>query len=239
MSFTPTITRYWQTPFAHGEVLPGEGRFSLTINADLGEDRRVTVLTTSDGTVRAAVTPALAERAGLATGTFSASSFRARLAETGITVHDPDNLFYFPESEHAALQREAAADGVRRLTASDGAAFAAFEAAAPEADRDDAFVELDHWAVVGAFAAGRLVSAASAYPWRDAPVADIGVLTVPDSRGRGHARAVVRALSAYALGEGYEPQYRCQLDNVASAATARRAGLTLFGTWEVVSPDSA
>ena len=103
---------------------------------------------------------------------------------------------------------------------------------------DDAYVELDHWAVFGSFDDGRLVCAASMYPWEDAPIADTGVLTLPSYRGKGHARKVVRAISRYACEQGYEPQYRCQTDNLASVALAKTAGLTLFGTWEVISPDS-
>jgi len=102
---------------------------------------------------------------------------------------------------------------------------------------DDAYVELDHWAVFGTFEQDRLVGAASAYPWQDAQIADVGVLTLAPFRGRGHARRVVREICKYVYGQGYEPQYRCQLDNLASAAVAKAAGLTLFGTWEVISPD--
>jgi predicted GNAT family acetyltransferase len=64
------------------------------------------------------------------------------------------------------------------------------------------------------------------------------VLTLPTHRARGHARTVVRALCQHAAQQGYEPQYRCQLDNHASLAVAKAAGLTHFGTWEVVSSDS-
>jgi hypothetical protein len=44
----------------------------------------------------------------------------------------------------------------------------------------------------------------------------------------------VRALSAAALQRGYEPQYRCQMDNVASAALAGSAGFERFGRWDVI-----
>lgn len=70
-------------------------------------------------------------------------------------------------------------------------------------------------------------------------IAETGVLTLPPFRGKGHARNVVRAISRYAYEQGFEPQYRCQLDNQASVALAKAAGLTLFGKWQVVSPDSA
>ncbi|WKG05761.1 hypothetical protein [Mycolicibacterium sp. HK-90] len=46
---------------------------------------------------------------------------------------------------------------------------------------------------------------------------------------------MVRALSQYAFGQGYEPQYLCQLDNHASVALANALGLRLFGRWEAVA----
>ncbi|MBN9182793.1 MAG: hypothetical protein J0I66_07330, partial [Microbacterium sp.] len=49
-------------------------------------------------------------------------------------------------------------------------------------------------------------------------------------------RATVRAISAEAMRRGYEPQYRCQRENTASIALARRSGFTHFGEWEVVVP---
>lgn len=98
---------------------------------------------------------------------------------------------------------------------------------------------LDHWAVFGAFDEDRLVCAASMYPWEDAQIVDTGVLTLPPFRGKGHAHNVVRVISRYAYEQGFEPQYRCQLDNQASVALAKAAGLTLFGKWQLVSPDSA
>ncbi|WP_244590783.1 GNAT family N-acetyltransferase [Xenorhabdus hominickii] len=69
----------------------------------------------------------------------------------------------------------------------------------------------------------------------DAQIADTGVLTLESFRGKGHARKVVRAISKYAYIQGYEPQYRCQIDNFASSALARAAGLKLFGKWEIAS----
>ncbi|MFE0015325.1 GNAT family N-acetyltransferase [Mesorhizobium sp. NPDC059054] len=82
------------------------------------------------------------------------------------------------------------------------------------------------------------VRAASAYPWSGARLADIGVVTLVPFRGKGHARKAVGALSRHAFGQGYEPQYRCQTDNLASAALAEACGLTLFGKSQYVSPDS-
>ncbi|MFE7039643.1 GNAT family N-acetyltransferase, partial [Streptomyces atratus] len=96
-------------------------------------------------------------------------------------------------------------DGIRQPTAQDEEVFAAFQASASEQDMDDAYVELAHRAVSGAFEDERLVRAASMYPWDDSTVADLGVLTLPSFRGQGHARRVVRAICRHAAGQGHEP----------------------------------
>ncbi|MER8087876.1 GNAT family N-acetyltransferase [Streptomyces sp. NPDC058316] len=107
------------------------------------------------------------------------------------------------------------APSIRPLSEADARAFMQFEAAASEQDLDDASVELDHWAVYRVFEDGQLVRVARMYPWDDAPLADLGVLTLPPHRGKGHARRLVRAISRHALAREHELQYRCQLDNHA------------------------
>lgn len=242
--FSQMITDFWNAPFADGEVLHDDDVFLLATNPALEDDERVTVLETAGGKVLAALTPTLAAKAGLDRGQkLSEQVFHRRLDEAGIGLHGADYLFYFDESERAALAQERG-DAARRLSERDEAVFSAFEAAASEQDLDDAFVELDHWAVFGSFEQDRLVSAASAYPWRacgrnDTRLADIGVLTLAEFRGRGHARKAVRALATYAHEQGYHPQYRCQTDNTSSVALAKAAGLKLFGKWRTISPDCA
>jgi predicted GNAT family acetyltransferase len=53
----------------------------------------------------------------------------------------------------------------------------------------------------------------------------MGVLTLPEARGRGRARQLVHAMAVSARASGLQPQYRCQLDNTASIITAERSGL--------------
>lgn len=156
-----------------------------------------------------------------------------RLHRAGVPMHDPDRVHHLPLVAHPGIRAESPPSGVRRLTADDAGLFAAFVAEAPEDDLDDAFVELDHWLVAGAVRDGRLVSVASMYPWRGTRLADLGVITLPAFRGRGIGRATVRAISAWALEAGYEPQYRCQLDNEASLALARASGFAPLGDWRV------
>lgn len=237
--FEQRIIDFWDArlAIANAPVAPnGAGAFSVAINPELSAHWQVILLDSLDGIVRAAVTPAVADKIDLRrTAELSESSFRRLLNETGIALHDADCLFYFGESAKRVLLNEQDDRRVRRLTAADGVLFESFQTSASEQDLDDAFVELDHWAVFGSFEGDRLVSVASMYPWGGGAMADIGVLTLPDFRGRGHARAVVRASSRFAFAHDYTPQYRCQVDNHGSLAVAGSAGLTMFGKWEVAT----
>jgi GNAT superfamily N-acetyltransferase len=237
---SPAVAEMWRASFLGGHVLLSNDRFVVASNPDLPDDRRVMMLETADGRLNAVLTPAVASRLGLASWRdLTESIFRKHLADAGITLHGADYLFYFADADKHALLHDDLSSGARQLTEHDGAVFEEFRAAASDEDLDAAYVELDHWAAFGAFEQGNLVCAASAYPWGRAPIADIGVLTLPPFRGRGHGRSVVRSISRYACVQGYEPQYRCQLDNQASVSLAGAAGLSLFGKWEVVSPDAA
>lgn len=237
--FSQTVIDFWRTHFETGDILYHDDTFTVVINPDLSEDSRVMVLATTDGKVKAVLTPATADKADLTQqGELSEAIFRQKLNEAGVTLHGADYLFYFTETDKNALLQETVGGDLRQLTEQDDDVFTEFQAAASEQDLDDAYVELDHWAVFGSFEHNRLVSATSMYPWDDSKIADIGVLTLTDYRGKGHAHRVVRCISKYAYNQGHEPQYRCQLDNYASTSLAKAAGLTLFGKWEVVSPDS-
>lgn len=198
------------------------------------------VLEMVDGQTRAVLVPGLAEPLRLQLhGELSVPVFREALLDAGLTFHGPDYLFYFSRVDKDRLLHEPIDGHVRRLTEADGSAFAEFQSSASEDDLDAAYVELDHWAVFGAFEQDRLVCAASMYPWEKSHLADLGILTLPDFRGRGYGRRVLRAICANAVEQGYEPQYRCQLDNLASKALAEASGLTLFGTWDVASSESS
>jgi GNAT superfamily N-acetyltransferase len=238
LEFPRTITEYWDGLFACGEVIQADQDLTITINPSLSPQRRVMLLRQADGMTRAALTPQIANLLSLHAGAqlLPLQRFRARLSQVGVVLHPPDRIFYYPAAMQPGLvtASEAAA---RRLSERDAVAFAAFRSEASAQDQDGALVELDHWAVFGVFEQERLVSAASMYPWDSAAIADLGVLTLPGWRGKGYARALVRSISRHALGLAHQPQYRCQLDNSASTALARAAGFSLFGLWEVVSPD--
>jgi len=171
------ILHYWRGAF-EGTVAKAQGDFILSVVPTLSRKRPAMMLEGPDGSIQAAITPELAAVINLDVNLASAASLRERLANEGITFHDPDLLFYLPTDTVAETGDCALA---RRLTEDDRAAFDAFHAAASEQDREDSYVELDQWAVFGCYDGDRLVSAASAILWSDSPVADLGVLTLPDA----------------------------------------------------------
>ncbi|MUL44786.1 GNAT family N-acetyltransferase [Mycobacterium sp. CBMA293] len=241
-NFSPVITDYWRAAFG-GEPLHSNEYLTTTVNPDLDHDDRVAVLwTADDDRISIAISPAVAlaltkNVAVLANST--ETNIRAALTTQGVVLNGADNVFYLTESVADDILGDTAPTNVRQLIDADGDMFAAFKATVSEEDWDGAYVELDHWAVFGAFDEHeRLVSIGSMYPWDDEfPLADVGVLTPSSVRGRGHAKTLVRAMFRHALNEGYEPQYRCQLDNAASIQLAASLGLRLFGRWETVMPD--
>jgi len=242
--FSAVITDYWATAFS-GKPLHGNDNVTITVKPDLEHDERVAVLRIAgDDRLSIAVSPAIADSLAndiAALGNPTEADIRTMLAARGVALNGPDNVFYLSESAAGDILNDAASTNVRPLTAGDAEVFASFKAAVPEEDWDGAYVELDHWAVFGAFDEhGGLVSIGSMYPWdEEFPLADIGLLTLRAVRGRGHAKTLVREMFRYALNEGYEPQCRCQLDNAASMKLAASANLQLFGQWETVVPDNA
>lgn len=228
-NFPPAILNYWRTAF-DGTRIEAFGNFTMSAVATLDRKRPVMILEGVDDRTEAAIRPELADAILGEICPITAAALRERLANKGVVFHDPDFLFYLPAD---ATQETGDARSARRLTEDDHVAFGIFHSSASEQDREDAFVELDHWAVFGCFDGDRLVSAASAIPWNDGPVADLGVLTLTDARGKGYARAAVQAINRFSRQQGYEPQYRCQLDNHASVALAKACGLALFGKWIV------
>lgn len=239
--FSPAVTEFWKRPFT-GRSTHRDERLSITVNPTLDEGERVTVLRTpADAHTAIALSAEVAEaleRAGMRTDApeLDEAGVRSALAAAGVELHGADNIYYFPAGHETAAETTAMPGVVRQLTADDRDLFEAFEARASEEDRDDAQVDLEDWAAFGVVVDGRLVSAASTYPWRGAPLADFGVLTLADERGRSHARRLVRAMAHHASDLGLELQYRCQIDNAASNALAAAAGLQLFGQWEVPTP---
>ena len=239
-NFSKQVTTFWKEEM-NGDLWYQDDNFTLMINEDLEEDGQVMLLKSADKqNVNAVVTPAIMKRIGLTVNdSLSESAFLQLLKNVGISLHGADYIYYYQEEDKKKLLETESIGTIRRLNASDAEAFEYFVSSASEQDLDDAYVELDHWVVFGSFEDGKLVSAASMYPWGDdVKIADLGVLTLSDYRGKGHARNLVHTICKYTLQQGYEPQYRCQIDNHASVALAAASGLTLYGKWDLIASDS-
>src|SRR3954463_2315187 len=232
--FSRMVTDYWFSTDATcyaGEV----GSHEIVIDDSLPEDRSLMLLEPVGKSGILSATSATIDRLGLTGQTRIENQALARaLAAANMKLNGADYLFYLPVEEQAVARSHRSTSVTRRLDEADTDAFAGPSPGAPEEDLDQSFVELDHWLTFGTFVDDRLGCVASMYPWRDTHLADLGVLTLPAYRGRGFAKATVRALSATALELGYEPQYRCQVTNAPSVALARSAGFERFGTWDVI-----
>ena len=264
--FAQAVADYWNVPPIRGDVILEGSGVTIVSDPSLPDNRRVSHLVLPSGgdlfalrpEVASALTPDLAALREATTGEVPggdatrgevpgsgdapgsgarlADRIAGRLEELGERFHDWEYVFYLPLQVRESLAATSAGDGIRALTADDAEAFAAFHAACSEPDREEAFVELDHWLVAGFVAPdGRIGCVASVYPWDGSRLADVGILTAPEFRGRGLGAQVVAHASRLTLAAGYEPQYRCQLSNAASRATGERAGFELFTRWRAVT----
>ncbi|MGE6333989.1 GNAT family N-acetyltransferase [Stenotrophomonas sp. NPDC077659] len=233
--FSTTVVQYWDSLLHRGRQLPSTPGLTAFVNPGLDVQRRAMILEAGDGSVHAALTPGVAAAAKLTAHPatpFSPATLREALRSGGIRLHAPDLVYYASPGAVAKVMLKPSVR-VRQLGPEDAKTFELFTHQAFRQDQEDAYVELDHWSVFGAFDEGELLAAASMYPWGGAAIADMGVLTLPRARGAGLGRALVGALRTDAEDRGHHLQYRCQHDNHASIALARSSGLVRYGTWEV------
>lgn len=236
--FSEIVRDYW-TPKDQALNASRADELQVIIDEEQPGNRSLMVLELVDGTGTVTLSQKYASRIGLIHGSsVSQSGIHSALDEASVVMNDPDHLFYLPIEEQSSIKRERLTEETRQLSMEDAEMFAQFVKLAPEDDLDEAFVELNHWLVFGTLLDGHLVSAASMFPWKGTLLADFGVITLPEYRGIGLAKRTVRAMSARALSEGFEPQYRCQIDNESSVALAHAAGFARFGSWHVIKSDN-
>ena len=140
---------------------------------------------------------------------------------------------------HRVLQRAPnveQAEGYRLVTldrdiAADRKVLAAFVAACPDDDLDEAELamdDLDPAIVALVDDTGAIASYSSVRPWEIAPeFDDIAVITHPEHRRKRLGAVVVGELAARRLAEGRELLYSCGIDNAGSNAVAERVGFDL------------
>lgn len=227
------VVSYWDELFESGICVPTADDFSLVINPNLSTERRAMVMVANNGNTRAALSPCVASALGITADCLPVSLpwLREALQSAGVEMHAPDVIYYVTATGISA--RSSTLSEVRPLALDDAVLFDRFMAQISPDDQDDASVELGHWAAFGAFVESELLAVSSLYPWGGVAIADMGVLTMPRARGKGIARSLVRAMIEHACKHGYEAQYRCQFDNLASNGLAESLGLAPYGKWEV------
>lgn len=204
--FPASIARFWRRHFL---VAPtSRTSVGIAVGALFVADSRVMILETPDGETRALITPEIASMLDEPIdGAWSPARLKARLNAIDVVLNGADHLFYFPQAAAASLHLTPADPSIRRLTEEDAALFAAFEAEASQQDLDDSLVDLDDWAVFGAFENGRLAAAASIYPWNGSRSGSdprthilIGYRKTPQVNPRSLAHRLRKTISVDSLG---------------------------------------
>lgn len=236
---SPVVQQYWNDQF-QGEILCNHPKFTLLLNEDLEEESQIMTLEFPSGNNWAMISPKVANHLkGTNLLHLDFEKFIDLLKHKQLFLYGADYIFYFPEEEKSVILNLNDPQNMRPLTKNDTDYFTIFESLSTEEDLDGAFVELNHWKVFGIFENNQLITVTSVYPWReDSKLADIGVITLDNFRGKGYARQAVQVISKATLQDGYEPQYRCQLNNTASVALAKKLNLSLFAKWNCISPES-
>ena len=117
---------------------------------------------------------------------------------------------------------------LRLLQASDEAALVKLQHSVTNYERELGDVNIEHPIVIGWFAESELLSIGSLIVENE--IADIGILTHPQARGKGLARQVVRALIVEGLKINKLVQYTSMQKNTASVALAESLGFERFAT---------
>jgi len=113
--------------------------------------------------------------------------------------------------------------GTRPLSNTDRAALDALAAACPPGEWEASSIDPERPPVFGRLVGGALVAAGTLAPWRER-FWNVGIVTHPEHRGRGHGRAVVSAMTRHGLDQGWLLHYQTLLANVPSVAVARSLG---------------
>ncbi|HBO23133.1 MAG TPA: GNAT family N-acetyltransferase [Providencia sp.] len=227
------VATYWLKEKISGKCYLNQHDFAVYVNPHLDEDY-LAVAIQDQNKYWLSLHPQLYAELSINTELTqeTAEPLRKHLADRW---YGADQFFYFSQEALSALRLKKVPYYIRALTDADTKIFQSFCEASSEEDLDGASVELEHWLVYGLFSNGQLVAVASMYPWdEEASIADLGVLTLSEQRGKGYARELVLAICQIALEKGYQPQYRCQLDNNASLALANSLNLMSYIKWDVI-----
>ena len=233
--FSSSAHAFWRDTFGFSSHTKEDPTFSIRIEEKIPSTHPVMKLHRDDDKIFVIMTSEFAQML-VVTKDSSLLELEDALRKAQMKWYDEDGLYYLADVHRARLLESHNFEGVRQLSEADSALFSNFEKRNSKQDLDDVEVELDNEAVFGFIYQESLACVADYYLWPDSDLADIGVLTVPAWRGKGVASKVVESICRHALTQGLLPQYRCQLDNLASIGVAKRLGLQRYGLWTVGVP---
>lgn len=228
------LTAYWLKQKTAGECYLNQSDFAVYVNPHIDEDYLAAAIQDQDK-YWLSLHPQLCAKLSI-NRELTKETVELLRENLSNQWHGADQFFYFNQETLSLLQQQKISKNIRALSSDDAALFQSFCETSSEEDLDGASVELDHWLVYGLFSNEQLIAAASMYPWDDKElaIADLGVLTLSEYRGKGYARELVSAICQIAWEKGYQPQYRCQLDNKASLALANSLNLIPYVKWDVI-----
>ena len=234
IAFSTKAQSFWNETFEFPKIFENSDVL-VRIKEDIGSRHPIIKLHRSDGRVFIIMTSEFSKKL-LVTTNSTLFDIETALYQNSMKWYSEDALYYLADEKEKILMNDSDAEDVRQLSESDISLFQNFESRNTEDDLEGVEVELDNEAVFGQIENESLNCVADYYRWSNKNVADIGVLTAPDSRGKSIATNVVKALSRHALENGLLPQYRCQLDNFGSIKVAEKAGFKYYGLWTVGVP---
>ncbi|GGR41854.1 GNAT family N-acetyltransferase [Deinococcus ruber] len=226
------IHAFWAEAYGFDATALDHPGFSLVTLEGLASPPRLVVLRTDRAAV-VFVPPFLASRLRASLAPFegqvvTASDVQAALGDVPTTPGNADFILYHDDTRSPAQDDPR----IRRLQQEDASSLDDLNAAVSDLERDLGNVSMEHDVVLGYFEAGRLLGAASLIIEDD--VADVGVLTHPEARGRSVGRALVGALAAEGTRHGWLVQYTTMERNVGSVKIAQATGFVPFAVEEAL-----
>ena len=155
----------------------------------------------------------------------TADHFLSYFGNQQIRVECLDYLYYLYPAD-LNLPPLAELYSLRKLTKEDQPLLAELNNACTEEEVENSFVSLDELGTWGCFIDDHLVSAAGYSDW--GLYADFGVITHPQHRKGGLAKAAVAAGCREALEKGKIPIYRCHITLFPSIRTAAAVGFRKY-----------
>ena len=150
---------------------------------------------------------------------FDARRIANILGTKAAAVVGPASLAYVDE---ASFRPAARTDGVRALSDGDHERFEQLRAACNPVEWEHGDIDPARNPVYGVLADNALIAAASWEARGD--VCNVGVVTHPAHRGRGHGAAAANAVTARLLDQGELPQWQTLIDNAPSLRIGQALG---------------